>query len=197
MVTKWINLGRIMILGARVYVHWSVVVIVSLLAFMSFKSPIHVAVSIASYVGVILLHELGHALMARHLGYDVDAIRVAFFHGLCVHEAPHTELHDVLISWAGVMAQLAVALPILTVAAVFDGHDFGYAAPAVVFLGYLSSLVALVNLAPSPGLDGYTAWRAVPLLARWWTARRATKRALRNLTKRSGPSRPSSSRRRR
>lgn len=75
-----------------------------------------------------------NAAAARRLGYDVDAIRVAFFHGRCEHEAPHTESDDVLVAWGGVLAQFAVALPILIVAAAFEEHDLGYAAPAVVFL---------------------------------------------------------------
>ena len=71
-----------------------------------------------------------------------------------------------LIAWGGVAAQLAVAVPILIVATVFDQQDFGYAAPAIAFLGYVNALIALVNLAPAPGLDGHIAWRAVPLLWR-------------------------------
>lgn len=184
MLTKWFRIGNTRVLGARLYLHWSVIAVVGLLAFMSFTSPIHAAVSIASYLGVIVIHELGHALTARHLGYDVDAIRIAFFHGRCDHEAPHRESDDVLIAWGGVIAQWAVAAPILVIATVFEEFDFGYAAPAVVFLGYLNVLVALVNLAPTPGLDGHTAWRAIPLLRRWWSARKATKRTPVKLTRR-------------
>jgi Zn-dependent protease len=181
---KWFRLGRLRIFGAHVYLHWSVLAIVGLLAFMSYKSPIHAAVSIVSYLGVILIHEMGHALVARRLGYDVDAVRVAFFHGRCEHEAPHTESDDVLVAWGGVLAQFAVALPTLILAAAFEEYDLGYAAPAVVFLGYVNILVALVNLAPAPELDGHTAWRAIPLLRRWWSARRVTKRALGGLNRR-------------
>jgi Zn-dependent protease len=171
MLRSWFRLGRARVLGARVYLHWSVIAVVGLLAFMSFQSPLHAAVSIASYLGVIIIHELGHALMARRLGYEVDAIRIAFLHGCCEYEAPHTELDDVLIAWAGVLAQFVVAVPVLIIATAFERYDFGYAAPAVVFLGYFNLLVALVNLAPAPGLDGKTAWRAIPLVSQWWSAR--------------------------
>jgi Zn-dependent protease len=181
---RWLWLGRVRIINAHLYLHWSVLLVVVLLAFMSYRSPVHAAVSIASYLAVILVHELGHALMARRLGYDVVAIHVGFFHGRCEHEAPYTELDDVLISWAGVMAQLAVAMPVLVVAVLFENYDFGYAAPAVVFLGYLNLLMALVNLAPSPELDGGTAWRVIPMLRRWWRARKVTRRALGHLNRR-------------
>jgi len=184
MMKRWFLFPRIRILDAHLYLHWSVPLVVGLLAFMSFQSPIHAAVSIASYFAVILIHELGHAFMAHRLGYEVDAIRVAFLHGRCEYQAPHSEMHDVLISWAGVLAQLAAAVPVLVVAALFENYDFGYAAPAIVFLGYVNLLIALVNLAPSPGLDGGTAWRVVPMLRRWWRVRRVTKRALDSLNRR-------------
>jgi Zn-dependent protease len=181
---KWVPLRRIRILGARVYVHWSVLLVVALLALMSFKSPIHAAVAILSYLGVTTVHEIGHAIAARRLGYAVEAIHVAVLHGRCVYEAPETELDDVQIAWGGVLAQLAIAAPVLTIARAFPEYDFGYAAPAIVFLGYVNMLLALVNLAPAPGLDGATAWRLIPLLARRWRARRSTKTVVRRFTRR-------------
>ena len=180
----WLQLGRTRVLGARVYVHWLVIAVAGLLAFMSFKSPIHAAVAIAAYFGVIVIHELGHGLMARRLGYEVASIHIGFLHGRCEFEAPYTERDDVLIAWAGVAAQLAVAVPVLIIATAFEDYDFGYAAPAIAFLGYLNIMIALVNLAPAPGLDGGTAWRAVPLLREWLKARRATKRTPNKLPRR-------------
>jgi Zn-dependent protease len=162
----WFQFRRARILGASVYVHWSVLVVVALLALVSISSPIHAAVAIASYLGIIVIHEAGHAWVARRLGYGVDAIHVAFLHGYCTHDMPYNEMDHVLIAWGGVAAQLAVAIPILIVATIFDRQDFGYAAPAIAFLGYVNVLIALVNLAPAEGLDGRIAWRVIPLLWR-------------------------------
>lgn len=167
---KWLQLRRARILGARVYVHWSVFAVVLLLALVSLRSPIYAAISIASYLAVIVIHETGHAWVARRLGYHVDAIRIGFFHGRCEGEAPDSESDDVMIAWGGVLAQLAVAIPILIVAKLSGDPDFGYAGPIVGILGQINVLIALLNLAPAPGLDGHMAWRAVPLLWRRTTA---------------------------
>ncbi len=55
-----------------------------------------------------------------------------------------------LIAWGGVAAQLVVAIPILTVATIFDRRDFGYAAPAIAFLGYVN-VVMLALAEPRAG----------------------------------------------
>jgi Zn-dependent protease len=180
---KWFRLGG-KLLGASVYVHWSVFLAAALVVLMSFNSPIHAFVGLASYLGIIVLHELGHAWMARRLGCRVRSLCIGFVHGCCEYEAAETEAEDVLIAWAGALAQLAIAVPMLIVASLFADRDLGYAAPAVVFLGYVNLLIALVSLAPAPGLDGHTAWRGVPLLLDWWRARTATRQTVVKLKRR-------------
>ena len=175
LLPAWIRIRRLRRFAFPIYVHWSVLVVVALLALTSIKSPIHAAVAIVSYLSVIAIHELGHAFAATKLGYEVVALRIGFFHGCCEYEATDTELEDVWIAWGGVLAQLAVAIPVLAIAAVTEDLDLGYAAPIIVFLGYMNLLCALVNLAPTQGMDGQTAWRALPLLASWLRARKATK----------------------
>jgi Zn-dependent protease len=181
---KWLQLRRVRILGAHVYVHWSVFAVVLLLALVSLRSPIYAAISIAAYLAVIVIHETGHAWVARRLGYHVGAIRIGFLHGECEIDAPHSEFDHVLFAWGGVLAQLAVAVPILVVAKLSGEPDFGYAGPIVAILGPINLMIALLNLAPAPGLDGHIAWRAVPLLWQWQRARTTTKRSLSGLKRR-------------
>ena len=107
--------------------------------------PIYAAVAIASYLGIIVIHEAGHAWVAHRLGMG-RRIHVSFLHGDRTHDMPYNETDHVLIAWAS-RAQLAVAIPILTVATIFDRQDFGYAAPAIAFLGYVNVVIALATSA--------------------------------------------------
>lgn len=186
---SWIRLGKAAGFGPPVWVHWSVLLVVGLLLLLSLTSPIYAAVSIASYLSIIAVHEGGHAYMARRLGCRVTAVRVGIIHGVCEHEAPAYELEDVLIAWGGVAAQLCVATPILLIAWYLGSRELYYFGPVVAFLGYVNLLVALANLAPSEGFDGKRAWRAVPLLFHLWRAKRTAKKTLRLVSNRKRPSR--------
>jgi Zn-dependent protease len=135
-------------------------------------------------LGIITLHEFGHAFAAHRLGYTVESIWINFIHGRCEFEASEFEWDHVRIAWAGVLAQFAVAIPVLVVASIFRAQDFGYLGPAVIFLGYVNLFIAFLNLAPVAGLDGQVAWRVVPLLHEEWKAKRATKKAITSLAKR-------------
>jgi Zn-dependent protease len=172
------------VFGAPVYVHWSVLVAIVLVALLSLASPVHAVVAITSYLGIITVHELGHAFAAHRLGYGVDSVWISFFHGRCEYQAPHFEWHAVIVAWAGVLAQLAIATPILVVGSIFEDYDLGYLAPAIVFLGYVNLLFALVNLAPGAGLDGQVAWRVIPLMLQQRKAKRATQRIVNSFGKR-------------
>jgi Zn-dependent protease len=183
-VRRWIHIGNVKQVRAPVFVHWSVLVVVVALGFLSLKSPVYAALAIGCYFAVIAIHEIGHALVARRLGCEVVAIRIALIHGHCAHEAPETEWEEVLIAWGGVSAQVCVAAAVLIAAKLVDGLQLPYFGLVVVFLGYLNLFVALINLAPGSGMDGEIAWRIVPLSWQQWRANRATKKALRSIARR-------------
>lgn len=183
-VSQWIHVASFGRVRTPVFVHWSAFLVAVALGTLSLKSPIYAALAIVCYFTVIAIHELGHAWVARRLGYDVLAIRIGLIHGQCVHEATETEWEAVLVAWGGVAAQVCVAAAALVVAKLVDGLDVPYFGLVVVFLGYLNFLVAFVNLAPGPGMDGATAWRIVPLSWRRWRANRVARKALRSIARR-------------
>jgi len=152
------------VLGAPLFVHWTVFAVVAVLALTAFGNLFFGLLFVASYLAIIVVHELGHALVARRLGYAVDSIGIAALHGWCRCEAPEYEWDEVLIAWGGVAAQLVIALPVLLLILAFGGRDWGYLTPVFVFLGYLNAVLVVVNLIPGDASDGRKAWRIIPLL---------------------------------
>lgn len=178
---------HVRIFGAPLYVHWSLPLIAGLLLSLSFVTGPWFAITAAvCYFALILLHEAGHAFVAHRLGYEAQAIMLSGWHGRCEFRSPETEEHHVMIAWGGVLAQLAVALPMLAVMMLVGREHLGHTgALAVRILGRANLIMAAVNLLPLRGLDGAIAWRIIPLGLQWWSARRVAKRALSKFIRRS------------
>ena len=179
-----ITLKHVRIFGARLHVHWSAFVAAGILFGVMIRQPIHALIAVASYFSVIVLHEAGHALFAKQLGYSADNIYVTFIHGVCEHEQPDTLKEDATIAWGGVLAQLAVALPLIALSQKTQLGSFPLSAVIISILGYLSLLVALMNLAPARGLDGALAWKLIPILFRELRYRSSSKKAAKNVIRR-------------
>ena len=160
---EYYQLGNFEIFGAPVYVHWSVIVAITLILFLYRQSPATVAIALISFFSIILVHEVGHAAMANRMGYRVFSLKVCLIHGLCEYEAPRYELDDVKVAWGGVLAQMLVAMLVFTASSLGARH-LSYFGPVLVFLGYYSLLVVPYNLLPVRGLDGDKAWRIIPIL---------------------------------
>lgn len=161
--------------GAEFRIHWSAWLLTGGIAALSVHAPLAGLVSILSYFSMILLHECGHALFAARLGYRVHSIELGALHGRCCHETHGHERDEAVIAWGGVLAQFAVAIPIIVLYSLglFDGIEI--LKPIPVYLGFLSALIALLNLAPAPFLDGGRAWRLLPILWAEWRQRRSAK----------------------
>jgi Zn-dependent protease len=164
-MNRYYRLRNLRVFGAPVYVHWTVLAVSAVLLAYSIKVPFTALAALCSYFGIILLHETGHAYFARRAGARVEAIYLALFHGMCVHEAPARQRDIYVIAWGGALAQLAVALPLILLANVTPAVRWPIIGEVVLYLGYVSLLVAVINLIPAPGLDGASAWR----LLRWPT----------------------------
>ena len=171
---NYIRAKRLNVFGAPVFLHWSVLVVMGGCLVTGLSDPVVAAVAVVSYFSVIFVHEFGHAWVARKLGYRVYSIRLSVIHGECVYECGYEDERDAaLIAWGGPMAQFVVAILVWSISLVPVVGDSVVFGPLLAFLGYLGPLVALVNLAPSPSLDGAKAWRLVPML--WYDLRRRKK----------------------
>jgi Zn-dependent protease len=109
--------------------------------------------------GSVLLHELGHALMARHLGTPVDGIELHFFGGAAsLRGLPERPGDEIAIAAAGPAVSFALA---------GLGHGAGALTGVSAFahFGWVNLLLGAFNLLPAFPSDGGRILRA-------WLARR-------------------------
>lgn len=161
---QYYKLNGFRILNAAVSAHWSALLVIAAIIVFGYKEPLHALIAVTSYFSILIIHEFGHAFVAARLGYRVYEIKIGFIHGVCCYESPYNELDHIKIAWGGVLAQLIVAIPVLVLAQFKAIADITYLGPIIAFLGYVSLIIALFNLAPAQGLDGHMAWKIVPLL---------------------------------
>ena len=91
---------------------------------------------------------------------------------MCFQE-PWSRFDDALIAWGGVAAQAVIAVPLVTLVAIFGFTRSDAANVAIGVLGYYSLFVALFNLIPAGRLDGAKAWFLIPELINRTRNRRA------------------------
>ena len=167
----YFKLEKPQVVDADVYVHWSVLAASGLILAAYWQSPIQLVLACLCYFGIIFIHEVGHAAIAKQAGCRVFAIRVHLIHGVCEHESPRYELDNIKIAWAGVVMQILVAILVFALSSL-GLSNYRFFSPALVFLGYLNLLIVPYNLMPLRGLDGFIAWRIIPLLYRRFKERR-------------------------
>jgi Zn-dependent protease/CBS domain-containing protein len=173
-----VGLGRIA--GIQVGAHWSVLVIMVLLAqglafsILPASAPglptvvywVVAVVVAALFLGALLAHELSHALVARHYGVRSRRITLWLLGGVTEleGEAPHAR-GDLLIAIVGPVTSLAVG-GFFGVAAIITSA-IGLPRLAVAALSWLALvnlILAVFNLLPGAPLDGGRVLRA----AVWW-----------------------------
>jgi stage IV sporulation protein FB len=154
--------------GVDLRLHWSVPVGALVFGSLRFEPVLWLA-----FLGVIILHEFGHALLVGAVGYRITAIDLTGFGGQCRFRGRADALEHAIIAWGGVLAQAALVLVTLLVVAVV-GHPTTHAGSLVEHAFVEINLWILgVNLLPFAPLDGARAWRLFPeLAARGWTLSR-------------------------
>jgi stage IV sporulation protein FB len=100
---------------------------------------------------LVLLHEAGHAVLARRYGLAIVSIDVHGFGGACVLAGDPTRREAAIIAWGGVIAQ--AALFVLAVV-------WGPILPADLRDAWTRAnlLILALNLLPIPPFDGAEAW---------------------------------------
>jgi Zn-dependent protease/CBS domain-containing protein len=187
-----IHLGRLA--GIRVGAHWSLLVVFALITWSVATGllPVEVpgqpaaaywtvaVITAVLFFASLLAHEMGHALLARSLGIEIEGITLWLFGGVARFRAdasgPGAELRIAAIG-PGVSIGLAVVFLAVALALRSVG------APALVvaaasWLGVVNASLGIFNLLPAFPLDGGRVLRAL-LWMRSGQLRRATVTAAR------------------
>jgi Zn-dependent protease len=103
----------------------------------------------------VVLHELGHALVARRLGVHVAGIELGFLGGAAkMVNLPRTPRDELMIAAAGPAVSLMLGGAFIGVGAVF-------ASPFVAMIGWINLVIAGFNLIPALPMDGGRILRAL------------------------------------
>jgi Zn-dependent protease len=150
MLTSW-RLGRVF--GFPVEINLSFLFLLALV-FVAFGG-ISGVLWVGLVFGSVLLHELGHALVARRLGVHISGIELSFFGGAAkMVQMPRSANHEVAIAAAGPAVSL-----------VLGGAGLGLGAllhvPLLGMIGAINLVLAGFNLIPALPMDGGRILRAL------------------------------------
>ncbi len=150
--------------GVDVYFHWSVLVIGGLILLGVVRKPAVTITALTSWLGVLLLHETGHMIAAQRKRCDVSCIEIGPLWGRTYFQEPWLRRDHAFIVWGGVLAQAAVAVPVILWISAFGYTRFESLNAAFALFGPFSLLIAIMNLIPIAPFDGALAWRLLPAL---------------------------------
>lgn len=184
------NLQLARIFGIRVGVSGSWFVILFLFIFwlsgyfheiLGGQSTTAYAVAVAAALGYfasVILHELGHALVARRVGIPIAGIDLWFFGGLSqMRREPETPAEELKVAAAGPAVTLLIVLLCLLagtlisssrrftdVALAQDGFTTTPLLALVGWMGFINALLLVFNIVPAFPLDGGRIARGLI----WW-----------------------------
>ncbi len=153
--TGSLSLGRY--LGIPVRAHWTMAFVAAFFG-ANLSAVLGVAAGIAATLGLfasILLHEFGHALVARRYGVNTESIDLWALGGVARldRESP-TPKADGLIAVAGPAVSLAIGAVAIGAALVFESSVLGW-------IGLVNLVLAVFNMLPGAPLDGGRVLRAI------------------------------------
>jgi Zn-dependent protease len=174
-----LRLGRVA--GIPVGLHWSVLVIMVLLAqslaMVSLPASVPgaaagtywvvAAASTVLFLASLLAHELAHALLARHHRMRVERVTLWMLGGVAeLGGQPQTPRVDLQVAVVGPLTSLAAAGAFFGAALAGAGLLPRLWVAALVWLALINAMLAVFNLLPAAPLDGGRVLRA--LLWRHW-----------------------------
>ncbi len=148
----WVRLGHFR--GAPVRVHWTLPVGAFVLTGASWVPGAWLGFAL-----LILIHELGHAVLVRAFGFHVVGIDIHGMGGECQWVGNATERQRAAVAWGGVLAQLVLLLTTPIWGARIPPPVPAFVLDLISAFTATNMILMLVNLLPVAPLDGALAWR--------------------------------------
>ena len=180
---KWsIKLGKL--LGIDVYLHFTFLLLLAFLGFYFWRATQNIDAAlrgvafVVALFGCVVLHELGHALMARRYGIQTRDITLLPIGGIArLEKMPEKPMQEFWVALAGPAVNVVIAVVLFVGLAVTGGftpvEDLGVTGGSFwQRLLVLNLILVAFNLLPAFPMDGGRVLRA--LLALRLGRRRAT-----------------------
>jgi Zn-dependent protease/predicted transcriptional regulator len=111
----------------------------------------------------ILLHELGHSLVAQRYGLPIEGITLFIFGGVAemTREPPSPKV-EFLVAIAGPITSVLIAATCFALTTA--GRALGWMAPVIGvlwYLGFINSVLVVFNMIPAFPLDGGRVFRSI------------------------------------
>lgn len=145
--------------GIPIQLHWSIPVG----AFVFGRFQIVPGFWLAFFL-LVLIHELGHAMLVRRYHLAIEAVQVHGLGGVCAYSGYPSALERSIIAWGGVLAQ-AVLLG-LTYAFVWTvgSPASAFGSQMIHAFTWTNLIIMGINLLPIRPLDGAEAWKVFGLM---------------------------------
>lgn len=196
----YLRVGRLARVELRL--HWSMPVAALLFASLRFEPLLWLG-----FAGVVIVHQLGHAVLVSSMGHSLEGVDLTGIGGQCRWRGQASALDEAWIAWGGVLAQSLLLLGTLILA---------WGAPESRWGGLIRHAwvdinlwIIALNLLPVGPFDGASAWALFGELKRagwtpgrgllypawrWAQLRRRRRRADANVSPASSRDQPASTR---
>lgn len=151
-VTRW--------RGTPIRIHWSTPLGMLVLGRFSFVPGLWLG-----YLVLILVHEMGHAILSRRQGLRATSIEVHALGGQCRYSGTSISMWQrSVIAWGGVLAQALVFVVALPISRFVPFPSSAFVQDLLYALVTINGMMIVLNLLPFAPLDGAEAWKIFRLL---------------------------------
>jgi len=160
-----INLGKLFGINISIDRSWFIILAITLYSFyfanrvlvpyqtFFFYSAVALLQTIVFNMSIIL-HELGHAIVARKHGIPIDSITLFMLGGVSnISREPEKPITELKMSFSGPLVSLIIGTIFVLISMVPVSNNF-IIVPVFGILGYLNLFMGIFNLLPGFPLDG-------------------------------------------